>query len=79
MKTKTAAIHHARENVSLVNMGKQWRVNTYSEQHRAWWQGTPSDYWQARANYSQACLDSAREFLELDARQYDGGKWTDSV
>ena len=76
MKTKSAAIKHSRANVTFANQGNQWRVDTYSPAHRAWWQGTAQDYWQARANYAQALIDSARTFLELDPVEYDGGAWT---
>lgn len=76
MKTKSAAIKHARANVNLSNMGKQWRVDSYSPQHKAWWQGHPTDYWQARANYAQALIDSARAFLNHPPVQYEGGPWT---
>jgi len=76
MKTKTAAIKHARANVTLSNMGRQWRVDTYSPAHRAWRQGHSTDYWQARANYAQACIDSARTFQDRPACQYEGGAWT---
>lgn len=76
MKTKPAAIKHARANVTLSSMGKQWRVDTYDQSCRAWRQGHSTDYWQARANYAQACIDSARTFQDLFAVQYDGGPWT---
>ena len=75
-ETKTAAIQHARANVTLANQGPQWRVDTYSPAHRAWQQGTPGDYWQARANYAQALIDKARAFQERPLVQYEGGLWT---
>ena len=75
-ETKTAAILHARANVVLSNMGRQWRVDTYSPAHRAWRQGTPGDYWQARANYAQALIDRARAFQDRPLLQYEGGPWT---
>lgn len=76
MKTKTAAIAHARASVTLANQGKQWRVDTYSPAHRAWWQGDAQDYWQARANYAQALIDKARAFQDRAPVQYEGGNWT---
>jgi len=76
MNTKTAAIRHARANVTLSNMGKQWRVDVYLPAHRAWLQGRPTDYGQARANYAQACIDSARALQDRPAVQYEGGTWT---
>jgi hypothetical protein len=78
-ETKTAAIKHARANVTLANMGIQWRVNTYSPYHGAWREGVPRDYWSARASYSQALIDSARAFLDLPETQYDGGAWVDYI
>jgi hypothetical protein len=76
---KTSAIKHARANVTLANMGNQWRVDTYSSGHRAWREGVPSDYWSARASYSQALIDSARAFLGLPEMQYDGGVWEEYI
>ena len=78
-ETKTAAIKHARANVTLSNMGKNWRVDSYSPKHRAWWQGTPQGYWEARQTYSQKLVDYAREFMGAEYAQYDGGSWIDYV
>ena len=76
MKSKTAAIKHARANVRLYQMGRQWRIDTYDARAKAWRQGSSTDYWQARASQSQALLDRARAFLDRPLVQYDGGSWT---
>ena len=57
------AIKKARQNVSLVSFGNQWQVNTYSESHRAWWQGNPTTYAQARRWASEAIVQFALEKL----------------
>ena len=79
MKTKSAAIKHARANVTLYRMGNQWRVDTYDARARAWRQGNSCDYWQARASQSQALLDRARAFQDRPLVQYEGGSWASYI
>ena len=79
MKSKSTAITNARQNVSLSPMGRQWRVDTYDSQARAWSQGVPCDYWQARASYAQALIDKARAFQGRDFTQYEGGSWVNYI
>ena len=77
MKTKTAAIKHARRNVRLTAAGiTQWRVDTYSEGLKVWREGKPNDWFRARDAYAQALIDLARHFMGKDLSQYyGGGKW----
>jgi hypothetical protein len=63
MTSITKAIKEARENVALVRFGNQWQVNTYSESHRGWWQGSPTSYAQARKWASEAIVQFALEEL----------------
>lgn len=59
----TAAIRTARKNVEILPFGRQWQVNTWSEHHRAWWQGQPTDYSRARKAHSEAVTQFALEAL----------------
>ncbi|WP_395794393.1 hypothetical protein [Aquimonas sp.] len=65
-KSITSAITDARTKVSLLRFGNQWQVNTYSESHRAWWQGQPTDYARARAAASSITVQFAQEALGAD-------------
>jgi len=76
MKTKTAAIKHARANVKLYQVGRQWQLSTWDARARAWRQGPLRGRWAARAHQSQELIDHAREFLDKGTVQYDGGAWT---
>jgi|LakMenE18May11ns_1017448.scaffolds.fasta_scaffold7114337_1 hypothetical protein len=79
-KTKSAAIKHARKNVSTLSIfGGQWRFTTYDATMNAWWESVPKQYHAATFNRAQALIDEAREFLNLPQVQYDGGAWTDYV
>jgi hypothetical protein len=69
MKSITAAIREARENVKLIPFGKQWQVNTYFESHRAWWQGQPTDYFQARSTATDTIV--AYALVSLGADHFD--------
>ena len=80
MKTRHQAINHARENVSsLYPFAGQWRFRRYDIARGASWESIPRDYAGAQVARAQALVDSAREFLERDPVQYDGGAWTDYV
>lgn len=80
MKTRNQAITHARENVtSLYLFASQWRFRRYDVAKGAAWESIPRDYAGAQVARAQALVDSARECLELDPVQYDGGAWTDYV
>lgn len=65
-KSITAAIREARTNVSLVQLGSQWQVNTYSESRGAWWQGQPTDYFKARAAAASITVQFALQALGAD-------------
>ena len=43
------------------------------------WESIPRDYAGAQVAREQALIDSARDFLELEPVQYDGGAWVDYV
>jgi hypothetical protein len=76
---KTTAIIAARRAVVIHRCGDRWLVSKFEPAcmgRRAWMDGVPSDWWTARRNYAQQCLDHAREAMGLDAVQYDGGEWT---
>jgi hypothetical protein len=62
----TAAIKQARQHVALVQFGRQWQVNTWSEKHRAWWQGQPTDYAKARATASATVVAGALQALGVE-------------
>ena len=80
MKTRNQAITHARENVtSLYPFAGQWRFRRYDVARGAAWESILRDYAGAQTARAQALVDSARDFLELDPVQYDGGAWTDYV
>lgn len=88
MKTamsKTAAIKHARASVAMIQMGRQWQVNTYDDARNAWWQGHPEDYSKARRTYASALIRYALAIMgknedEIFSAEYDyqqnGGNWT---
>lgn len=66
MTTITAAIRTARSQVKMVRSGRgQWQVNTWSESHRAWWQGHSEDYARARRGASNYIVATA--LVELGA------------
>ena len=80
MKSRNQAINHARENVgNLYPFAGQWRFRRYDVAKGAAWESIPRDYAGAQVTRAQALIDSARDFLELDPVQYDGGAWTDYV
>ena len=79
-KTKSAAIKHARQNVSKLSIfGGQYRFETYDAKMNAWWQHISKPYHASTFDRAQALIDEAREFLNLPQVQYDGGAWTDYV
>ena len=74
MKTKTAAIKHARANVKLYQVGRQWQLSTWDASARAWRQGPLRDYWSARARQSQELIDQNSAIGALDgAHHADAG------
>jgi hypothetical protein len=80
MKTRNQAINHARENVtSLYPFAGQWRFRRYDVAKGAAWESIPRDYSGAQVARAQALVDSARDYLELEPLQYDGGAWIDYV
>ena len=79
-KTKTAAIKHARQNVSTLSIfAGQYRFATFDAKMNAWWEHVPKQYYAATFDRSQALIDAARDYLDLPPVQYDGGAWTDYV
>jgi hypothetical protein len=80
MKTKSAAIAHAKQFTSaMMPNGSGWYYTTYDADLQAWYQRQPTGYSQAVSNRAQSMIDLACEFLGVDAPQYNGGKWTDYV
>lgn len=85
MKTKTAAIRHARENVGeLYRFGGQWRFRRYDLAKNAAWESTPRDYHSAVTARRDALLECAWEYLgeapgRRDPGTCDSGSWTDYV
>jgi hypothetical protein len=86
MKTITAAIRHARQNVSaLTTLGNSYVYTRFDASANAWRQSVPSDYWTAMANRQTALIETAREFLGIDPYangQYGsnvGGSWTKRI
>jgi hypothetical protein len=81
--TKTAAIKHARANVSeLYRFGDGYRFKYFDAKHNAWRESTPAPIYAAIGSRSQALIDFANEHLghERDhADQYDGGNWTSYI
>ena len=78
--TKSAAIKHARQNVSTLSIfGGQYRFSTYDAGLTAWWESQPCQYHKAQSARSQDLINVAREILDLPPVQYDGGAWTDYV
>lgn len=79
-KTKSAAIKHARQNVSTLSIyGGLYRFAKFDAKMNAWWESCPKQHYAATFDRSQALIDAARDFLELKPLQYDGGAWTDYV
>jgi hypothetical protein len=79
-KTKTAAIKHARQNVSTLSIfAGQYRFATFDAKMNAWCESCPKRHYAATFDRSQALIDAARDFLELEPVQYDGGAWTDYI
>jgi hypothetical protein len=78
--TKSAAIKHARQNVSSLSIfGGQYRFATYDAKMNAWWEHVPKQFHAAAFDRSQALIDAARDYLDLPCVQYDGGAWIDYV
>jgi len=78
--TKTAAIAHARKNVSSLHIfGGGYRFSTYDEKMTAWRESCPKQYHAAVFDRSQDLIGYAREFMGKEQVQYDGGTWTDYV
>jgi hypothetical protein len=80
MKTRNAAIKHARENVGQVYyFGGGYAFNVWDERVEAWGQVGPwlfEDIVKWRAN---ALIEAACTLLGVDPKPYDGGQWTDYV
>jgi hypothetical protein len=66
MTSIASAIKQARSEVQLVPFGRQYRVDTWSEKHRSWWQGHLTDYRTARAAASGAVVALALQILGVD-------------
>ena len=80
MKTKTSAIKHARTIVSTLSpIGGGYYFTTYDVKMNAWRQHVARTYHAAAFSRSQALIDAARDYLELELVQYEGGAWTDYV
>lgn len=62
----TAAIKQARSEVRLLPFGRQYRVDTWSTEHRAWWLGQLTDYAQARALHSKTVVALALQILGVE-------------
>lgn len=78
MKTKNQAIKYARANVGeLYYCGGQYRFNYFEPSCDAWRASTPRCHAAAQSYRAQKLIDFAREALNLEPLQYDGGKWTD--
>jgi hypothetical protein len=81
--TKTAAIKHARANISeLYRFGDGYRFKRYDTRHNAWRESHPAPYGVAGSHRAQAMIDTAYEFLGREpgySGQYDGGAWTSYV
>lgn len=85
---RTQAIKHARENVSISAFGNQYKVSVYDPSVRAWREGYPKDYWQARqdagcAKIRLAALALGKDEQEANGLEFDyrdnGGSWTNYV
>ena len=86
--TKTQAIKHARDNVSMFAFGSEYKVSVYDPISRAWREGNPKEYWQARqgagaakirlAAIAMGCTEQEANDLEFDFRD-NGGSWTSYV
>lgn len=82
------AIKTARDNVSMFAFGPQYKVSVYDPSVRAWREGCPKGYWQARqdagcAKIRLATLALGKDDREAYAQEYEyrdnGGRWTDYV
>jgi hypothetical protein len=86
--SRIEAIKNARNNVSLYAFGGQYKVAVYDPSVRAWREGYPKDYWQARQNAGAAKIrlaaiamgrtEQEASDLEFDFRD-NGGSWTSYV
>lgn len=85
MKTKSAAIRHARETIGQLSpFGGSYIFRWHDPSVNAWRESVPRDYWSALASRREALIETAREFLGQDRYQqepgdYVGGPWTDYV
>jgi hypothetical protein len=80
MKTRNQAIRHARESIgNLYPFAGQWRFIRRDPARNTAWESIPREYSGAQVARAQALVDSARDFLEIEPVQYDGGAWTDYV
>jgi hypothetical protein len=68
----SAAIAKARREVQLVQWGRQWQCNTWSQVHRAWWSGNLESYALARARASRHVVAYALRLLGVDPHHADG-------
>jgi hypothetical protein len=88
MKTKTAAIKHARSTVSpLFRVGENYKYRVFDERCNAWKETHGSPYFAALNRRAYSLLWAASEFLhgedfdssEAGCPNYNGGRWTDYV
>ena len=85
MKTKSAAIRHARETIGqLYPFGGSYCYNSFDPSVSAWRESVPRDYWSALASRREALIEAANEFMGHDPRwsapvDYISGPWTDYV
>jgi hypothetical protein len=85
--TKSAAIRHARANVSeLYRFGDGWKFSTHDTACNAWRESYPTDYHRATWHRRLALIESANRALghEPDGHPHEpgdflGGPWTDYV
>jgi hypothetical protein len=83
MKTKKAAIKHARSRVSgLIRLGNNYFYRTLDDRYGAWRESRPQNYFAATHARSFALLCEALEFLHgeyFEMPAFYRGKWTDYV
>ena len=82
MKSKTAAIKHARKNVGeLFKFGDGYKYLSYDEDSNAWRESVSREYNSAMESRASALIQYALEYLGSAEKyvQYQGGHWTDYI
>ncbi len=84
--TAAQAIKVAKGRVSMHRFGRQWVVNVYDAERRAWWQGNPSEWDRAKGAYREDLIREALEEMGVEDAAYEAnrlseasGKWEDLV